>query len=198
MPAINSAAHAQDFGSVVTTSTLAKIKEPTLMTGHSALTAKDVQVLCRALNLPLPTPDVTFADILQMAGMTDVDAYSRLMKSTNIDVMIATNTLRKGITKLPDDKRLDPEPHRKPTAGATTSTKSSSTPRMTRSQIDDIGNDAVLEAVAECPSKAGSNRAQRFALYRIGATVGELLESGVRAKDLRRHLADGTITVRQP
>lgn len=183
----------QDYGSLATKSTEAAVATGR-MSGAAALNARDISAICSFLSLPTPTPDVSFSDVIQMSGLTEEDVYVRLERSTNINVMIAAAALRKGVTRLKNDTRLNPAKLPKNTAPKT---DRSSAPRTPRTEIDDIRGDAVIEAIAACPSAEGSKRAERYALYVVGSTVTQLLAKGVRAKDLRRHIADGSITLRQ-
>lgn len=173
-----------------------KVTTPIRMTGDAALSTRDIQAICRYMKFPTPTPDVDFDELLCTNNHTRESLYVSLSRAIDLDVMIATAALRQGVTRVPDDKRLKPEPHAKAAkreAGAERAPRSA-TPR----DLDDLQADAVIEAVAECPSKPGSERALRFALYKVGATLGDVIAAGVRPKDIRRHIADGSITVRQP
>jgi hypothetical protein len=178
-----------DIGSL--TSKPAKTAAPTgRVTGDQALKPKDIQAICSYLKLPIPTPDVSFDDVLELSKLTREDVYRRLQNATSIDVMIAAAALRNGVTRLADDRRFKPEPMPK-------GTSEPRSPRMSRSEIDDLPGESVIGFVGECPSKAGSSRAERFAIYKVGKTLDECMREGVRAKDIRRHLADGVISLKK-
>lgn len=178
-----------DVGSL-TSKPVQNVTQTGQITGNDALKPQDVQAICKYLKLPLPTPDVSFDDIINKIGLTREVIYRRLAQSNSVAVMIAAAALRNGVTRLADDRRFTPAPMPK----GVTEPRS---PRMTRSELDDVPGEAVIGTVGECPSKAGSSRAERFAVYKVGKTVAECLAEGLRAKDIRRHLADGIISLKK-
>jgi hypothetical protein len=51
----------------------------------------------------------------------------------------------------------------------------------------------VIIEVAPNPAKPGSNRAARYALYRVGMTLADARAAGVKQTDIERHVAQGLI-----
>lgn len=59
-------------------------------------------------------------------------------------------------------------------------------------------DEAVITRVGPCEAAPGSKRAERYSVWRVGATIGELRRAGLRLSDLRRDYAAGRIGIELP
>ena len=170
-----------------------------LASGLIALKPQDVQAICRELKLPIPTPDVPLDAILEASGLTPAAVFTRLERCTSVDAMIAAAVLRRGVTVVARDPRLNPAPHRLRWDLTPEARSGRPRPAATDRKIADPGMppaDHVVLTVGECGSAAGSKRAVRFERYKVGLTVHELCagEGGLKGSDIRRHISEGRIT----
>ena len=147
------------------------------------LAPPDISALCHHLSLPLPTPDVPLATVVQDAGLTPADIYNRLSRTTDIRLMIAAAAMR-GVTRLPADPRLDPKPHaRAPVKVPRTEAEASRNPAPLPPRP--APGTRVLVSVVPNPKKKGSESWTRFQLYEVGLTEAQLVERGLRTADIR-------------
>lgn len=110
-------------------------------------------------------------------------------------------------TRLPtNDARLKPTPNRLDWATLTPHATASSVVRKIRETKDrsPVAHEnwppltSMITAVGPCPSAPGSSRAARFEIMKVGATLAQLKEHGLRLSDLTRYLGNGVVTIEIP
>jgi hypothetical protein len=170
-----------------------------------SLTHIDIQVLCAALNVPTPTPDVTLDTCLRTKGLTPEAAFHALRNSTDVKVMIAAAALRGKVTRLAPDPRLNPRPlpPLKPAQtagdGATPPVKRTGRTRVPLTDATDAYDALRVSYVASPnPKKPDSLRYARYELYQVGLTVAELKAKGLRARDVEGDVERGFVRLSPP
>lgn len=147
------------------------------------LTPADINAICAALSVPLPTPDVPLDECLRTKGMTPNDVWAAFQNTTDIRLMIACHAMRT-VTRLPADPRLNPKPYAPaPVAKPKTPEEAKRAPAPITPEP--ITGTRVLSMVGPNPKKKGSASYDRFALYAVGDTEADLLAKGLRSADFR-------------
>ena len=168
------------------------------------LTPIDVKALCSRFSLPVPTPDVSLATIVNSSGQTAEGLYDQLATTTDVRLMIAAHAIRCGVRQLPPDPQLKPAKlpplrhapaktpaivHGKPTLSMNEReemvTHGSVTGRLTEPKRPRtrVPADHVLTRLAPNPRKRGTETYDRYERYQLGCTVEELVARGVRRGD---------------
>jgi hypothetical protein len=162
-----------------------------------SLKAIDQQTICRALKLPLPTPDITLDMIIAQEKIHPDTILTRLEQCTDIRALIAAAALRGTVKLCPDDAQLHPKPY--PKAPVKTPKAEAEAARQvspavaTRRTRGTTGNRRLAGFVPN-PKREGSDSRDRYALYVIGLTEGQLLDRGLWRADFRHDTAKGYIT----
>jgi hypothetical protein len=139
----------------------------------------DQLAVCKALQLPLPTPGVPLDVILIQHKLPPQAALSRLERSTDLRAMIATACLKGVLTKCPDSAQLKPKPYPKPQPPK----PAQPSPRSPVARAAKAAR--VLVSHVPNPKQKGSKAYGRYALYQDGLTEAELLARGITREDLR-------------
>lgn len=159
------------------------------------LTAADRVVLLkhvRSTHMALPTEHGTLEQWLEATGMTPVALWASCRDTTNIPLMIAAAALRH-VTRLPDDPRLDPEPHSPaPVKSPRSDAEAARKPRQVIAKASSSGE--YLASFVPNPKRKGTAAWDRYALYVVGMTKAQLRERGCTASDFRYDTEHGFVT----
>lgn len=97
---------------------------------------------------------------------------------------------------LPPRRRLDWDTLTpRASAGAVYSASRTSRPRQPVAHESWPPLDATVTAIGPCPSAPGSSRAARFEILRVGATLKQLRDEGLRLGDLTRYRGAGVLSL---
>ena len=160
-----------------------------------SLSATDQQAICRALKLPLPTPDISLDMIITQEKIHPADVLVRLERSRDLRAMVAAATLRGRLQRCPPDARLSPKPYpyapvRSPKTAAERERQPAPAPVKTPVRMN---NTRTLVSFVSNPKQLGSAARDRYDLYKVGLTEPELLARGITRSDLRHDTGRGFI-----
>ena len=161
------------------------------------LAAIDQQTICRALRLPLPTPDVTLDMILAQEKIHPDAMMTSLAQCKDIRAQVALAAMRGLVTKCPDDAQLHPKPYPKapvkaPQAAAEAERQVS--PAVAARRVRGTTGNRRLASFVPNPKREGSDSRDRYTKYVIGLTETQLLDRGLWRADFRHDTAKGYIT----
>jgi hypothetical protein len=137
---------------------------------------------------------VELEDLMARAGMTPVGLWHSCAGTTVLPLMIAAYALR-GVTRLPDDPRLDPKPHDSaPVKAPRSAAEAARRRREPVGSVSMVGR--YLASVAPNPKRQGSASAARYALYSVGLSREELRDRGLTQADFKHDTEHGFVSWR--